>query len=154
MQRIWLGAALAGLFTGAPAAAEDWFRAQQAPDWYRVIGPITIEGAHYAIVAGLPGAVEGNVTVAAIPRDGPIQWMNYMFDCKNRIGRIMQVWSTDRKGVSQSSLASTGEDYAPIDIETLDGQIFALTCNQHTLYWQAIEGDVLAAADEILASGG
>ena len=154
MHKFWLGAALTGLLTGAPAAAKDWFRARLAPDWYGMVVPLKIDGAHYAIVAGLSDAVEGNVTVAAISRDGPIQWMNYSVDCKTRVGRVMQVWNTDRKGVSQGPLTSTGQDYAPIEEETFDGQIFALTCNQHTLYWQAIEGDVLAAADEILASGG
>jgi hypothetical protein len=153
MHKFWLGAALAGLLTGAPAAAEDWFRAQQAPDWYRMLITIDIDGARHAIVAGLPGAVEGNVTVAAIPRDGPIQWRNYMFDCKARTGRVMQVWSTDRKGFSQG-LASTGDDYAPIEIDTFDGQIFALTCNERTAYWEPIEGDVLAGADDMLAGGG
>ena len=94
--------------------------------------------------------VEGNVVAAAIPREGPLEWSNYLFDCKAGTGRVLQAWQTDRAGASKD-MGSVDGDYAPIEEDTIVGQIMAVACGEPTPYFVPITGDVLAAADAALA---
>lgn len=148
-----LGAGLVALLASAPTvAADDWFRRTQGPDWWQMEGTLDLGGKPYAIILGGAGSEEGNIVAAAIPRDGLIDWRNYLFDCKARTGRTLQVWKTDRAGASRD-MKSIGDDYAPVEDDTLVGQMMAVACGVPTPYFTPITGDVLAAADAALAGG-
>ena len=71
-------------------------------------------------------------------------------DCKAGTGRVLQAWQTDRAGASKD-MGSVDGDYAPIEEDTIVGQIMAVACGEPTPYFVPITGDVLAAADAALA---
>jgi hypothetical protein len=151
LRKLTLGAGLTALLASAPAvAADDWFRRTQGPNWWHFEGTLDLNQKPYAIVVGRPGSVEGNIVAAAIPREGPLEWSNYLFDCKAGTGRVLQVWQTDRAGVSKD-LGSVDGDYLPIEEDTIVGHIMAVACGNPTPYFTPITGDVLAAADAELA---
>ena len=151
LRKLTLGVGLTALLASAPAvAAGDWIRHTQGPNWWQLDGTLNIDNKPFAIVVGRPGSVEGNVVAAAIPREGPLEWSNYLFDCKAGTGRVLQAWQTDRAGASKD-MGSVDGDYAPIEEDTIVGQIMAVACGEPTPYFVPITGDVLAAADAALA---
>lgn len=151
LRKFMLGAGLTALLASVPAvAADDWFRRTQGPDWWQLAGTVELDKKPYAVVITKPGSVEGNIVVAAIPREGPLEWANYMFDCKAGTGRVLQAWTTDRAGASKD-MEFVPQDYAPIEADTLVGDMMAMGCGSSTPYFTRISGDVLAAADAALA---
>jgi len=138
------------LTASAPAGAEDWFRSRLAANWKIYDEVIQFGGKSHVVVVGLQDRLTGNAMTAAIPADGNITWLNYLFICEDRTGKVLNAWKSDRSGATTSDDGSQ-PDYQPVAPGTLGENIYDIACAKPTAKWKPVEGDVLQAAGKALA---